>query len=191
MDADLDELLRRSAAGEEGAREALFASAYRELQALARARLLGGGRNTLLDTSVLVQESFLRLAGAGRLQAASRGQFFAYASRVMRSVIVDFARERLAEKRGGDLQKVTLTTRLAEGLVAGEEEVLRIHEALERLAGLEPRLGQVVEMRFFAGLPADEVAAALGISPRTLARDWEKARLLLAALLRGREPEAG
>lgn len=183
MPEELDELLRRSAAGDPGAREALFAFAYQDLVGLARARLRDGGRGTLLDTAVLVQECFLRLARAGRLQAASRGQFFAYASQVMRSVIVDAARERLAERRGGKAERVTLTTGLGDGLPAGEVEVLRVHEALEDLRRLDDRLARVVELRFFAGLPVEHVAEALGVSTRTVERDWEKARLVLASLV--------
>ena len=183
MEQDLDQLLEQSAAGDEKARDRVFAFAYPELLSLARARLRDGGRSVLLDTAVLVQESFVRLMKAGQLRASSRGPFFAYASRVMRSVIVDFARQRLAERRGGKGEIVPLTTTLGEGLSVGEEEIVRIHEALEDLRKLDERLASVVEMRFFGGLTADEVASALGVSTRTVERDWEKARLVLDSLV--------
>src|SRR5438128_2652882 len=109
MSADeLSQLIQRAHAGDEAARERLFAAAYDDLRAQARAQLRGGGRNTLLDTTVLLHESFLRFQRAGKLAGTERGHFFAYAARVMRSVIVDFARQRQAERRGGDAVHVPL-----------------------------------------------------------------------------------
>ena len=101
----------------------------------------------------------------------------------MRSVIVDTVRERLAERRGGDLQRCTLDTEVADQLPSGEDEVLSVHQALEQLAAAEPRLAQVVEMRYFGGYSEQEIADALDITDRTVRRDWEKARLLLRAML--------
>jgi RNA polymerase sigma factor (TIGR02999 family) len=102
----------------------------------------------------------------------------------MRSVIVDFARQRQAERRGGDVVHVPLDAQLAENLRGGEDEVIQINDAMEALQGEDPRLVQVVEMRYFAGMTETEVAAVLGVTDRTVRRDWEKARLLLAAMLR-------
>ena len=180
---DLRALLARVQAGDSGARDALFAAAYPELRELARARLRDGGRNTVLDTTVLVHESYLRFLKAGPLQASERRAFFAYASKVMRSVIVDAVRERQAQRRGGDLSHLTLDTGVADALPAGEAEVLHVHEALQRLAEAEPRLAEVVEMRYFGGYDEAEIAATLGLTERTVRRDWNKARLLLLALL--------
>ncbi len=180
---DLSDLIRRANGGEPGAQDALFAAAYPELRKLARSRLHGGGRNTVLNTTALVHESYLRLHG-GQLRSEDRRAYFAYASRVMRSVIVDAVRERQAERRGGDLQRLTLDTQLIESMPAGEDEVLRLHEALATLAQAEPRLAQVVEMRYFGGYNEQEVADALGLTDRTVRRDWDKARLLLEALLK-------
>src|SRR5262249_43182123 len=103
-------LLSRTKEGDRAARDALFAAAYRELRRLAHARLYAGGRNTTLDTTALVHESYLRLVQTGELTLDDRRAFFAYASRVMRSVIVDSARARLAERRGGDVPRLTLST---------------------------------------------------------------------------------
>ena len=132
---------------------------------------------------MLVHESYLRLFKAGTLEAGDRGQFMAYAARVMRSVVVDFARSRGAERRGGDAIRVELEEGLAEALDPREREVIRIHEALEELATIDERLVRVVEMRYFAGMTEEQVAEALELSRRSVARDWEKARLFLATAL--------
>src|ERR1700761_1077683 len=124
----LTELLCLIRAGDLQARDALFAAAYSELRRLAHARLREGGRNTLLDTTCLVHESYLRFVKAGELRAEDRRAFFAYASQVMRSVIVNSVRERVAEKRGGDLRPLTLSTSLAANVANDEETVLRVHE---------------------------------------------------------------
>lgn len=182
-------LLQRVAAGEPGAREQLFAVAYDELRTLARARLRDGGRGTVLDTTALVHECYLRITRSAALQAADRRAFFAYASQTMRSVIVDLVRGRLAQRRGGDLARVTLGDTLGQALAdpttAAADEVLQVHEALLRLAEAEPRLAQVVEMRYFGGYEDAEIAEALGLTDRTVRRDWQRARGLLAVLLGG------
>jgi len=180
----LTELLGRMQAGDATARDALFAAAYTELQRLARARLRDGGRNTVLDTTCLVHESYLRFVTAGQLRAEDRRAFFAYASQVMRSVIVNSVRDQIAEKRGGDWQPVTLSTNLLANVADGEETVLRVHEALEDLEKADPRLGQVAQMRYFGGYTEQEIAETLAVTERTVQRDWEKARLILAESLR-------
>jgi RNA polymerase sigma factor (TIGR02999 family) len=180
----LNSLLQKAQAGDQAARERLFAVAYDELRSQARAQLRSGGRNTFLNTTVLVHESFLRFQQAGQLQGGDRGHFFSYAGRVMRSVIVDFARKRQAERRGGDAIHVSMDTHLAENLHASDDDVIRINEALEALKDVNGRLVQVVEMRYFVGMTEAEVAAVLGVTDRTVRRDWEKAKLLLTAALR-------
>lgn len=180
----IEALIEQVNSGQPGAQDRLFAAAYQELRKLARSRLRDGGRNTVLDTTALVHESYLRSLASGRLRADSRRAFFAYASQVMRSVIVDAVRERQALRRGGDLIRLTLDTQLGDGLPAEEEEVLKVHEALQALAAAEPRLAQVVEMRYFGGYSEIEIAEALQITDRTVRRDWDKARLLLGVLLK-------
>jgi RNA polymerase sigma factor (TIGR02999 family) len=180
----LTALLQQAHAGDEAARERLFAVAYDELCAHARSVLRAGGRNTFLDTTVLVHESFLRFLQAGRLHGSDRSQFFAYAGRIMRSVVVDFARKRQAERRGGEFEHVALDTQLAEDLRASDEQMLRVDEALQALQEVDARLVQVVEMRYFVGMTETEIARALGVTERTVRRDWEKAKLLLLAALR-------
>jgi RNA polymerase sigma factor (TIGR02999 family) len=182
--APLTDLIRRAQDGDDAALRLVFDTTYEDLRRMARARLSAGARGTLLDTTSLVHESFLRFANAGELRVNDRAHFFRYAGHVMRSVIVDMARARLAERRGGDAAHVTLNTALGNSLSSGEEEIVRVHEALEELARHDARMVQVVELRYFSGLTENEVAAVLGVTDRTVRRDWEKARLLLAQALR-------
>jgi RNA polymerase sigma factor (TIGR02999 family) len=166
----------------------LSAQVYRQLRVIARARLRRGGRETLLDTTALVHEAFLRIGGGlveSGLEVGSvqHARFLAYASRTMRSVIVDLARKRQTERHGGDVVIVTLTGTSNDKHHAGADDILRVHEALEELARINERLAHVVEMRYFGGLSEPEIAQALDVSERTVRRDWEKARLLLAQVL--------
>lgn len=179
----ITQLLSQVRAGDAAARDALFAAAYPGLRQLAHARLRGGGRNTLLDTCSLVHESYLRCVQSGELRAEDRRAFFAYASQVMRSVIVSSARERAASKRGSGMRPVTLSTRIGEQLADGEEIILRVHEALESLEQIEPRLAQVAQMRYFGGYSEQEIAETLQVTERTVQRLWLKARLMLQAAL--------
>ena len=159
----------------------LFESSYDDLRKVARARLLRGPRGPLLDTTSLVHESFLRIASARNLKVQDRAHFFRYAAHVMRSVIVDTVRTRMAARRGGDAPHVTFTGRLLHAAPSdsGEAEIVRVHEALDQLAQHDGRLAQLVELRYFAGLTDAEIAEALGTTDRTVRRQWEKARLLL------------
>ena len=183
--SSVTQLIQQVGAGNCGARDELFAAAYSELRKLARSRLRDGGRNTFLETTALVHESYLRFLGAGQLRIEDRRAFFAYASKVMRSVIVDSVRERQAERRGGNLVAMTLDTQVGAELPNGEVEVLHVHEALLALAQAEPRLATVVEMRYFGGYTEAEIADTLGLTERTVRRDWNKARVLLMHSLKG------
>jgi len=156
---------------------------YDELRQLARARLSSGGRNVTLDTTALVHESFLRLQKAGHLALKDRDHFLAYAASTMRSIVVDSIRRRRAERHGGDAVHITLGTAAASELGASEEEILEVHDALGLLTKVNARLAQVVEMRYFLGLTDAEIGAALGTTDRTVRRDWERARLLLAGMM--------
>jgi RNA polymerase sigma factor (TIGR02999 family) len=131
-----------------------------------------------------VHESYLRFVNSGELRAEDRRAFFAYASQVMRSVIVNSVRERIADKRGGAQRPLTLSTKLGANVIDREETVLRVHEALEDLQKAEPRLAQVAQMRYFGGYSEQEIAETLDVTERTVQRDWEKARLILAEALR-------
>jgi RNA polymerase sigma factor (TIGR02999 family) len=181
--SSLTDLIRLASDGDEAALHRVFDATYQDLRRLARMRLTHSARGVLLDTTSLVHESYLRFANAGELNITDRQHFLRYAANVMRSVIVDFVRERMAERRGGAAQHVTLNTQASDAGSAGEEEILRVHEALDELAQYDERMAQVVEMRYFAGMTEGEIADALGITDRTVRRDWEKARLLLAEAL--------
>ena len=177
-------LIGQMQAGDNAARGALFAVAYAELRRLARARLTGrGGRKRVLDTTCLVHEAYLRFVTAKDLRPEDRAAFFAYASQVMRSVIVDTVREQMAKKRGGDWVPLTLSTEIGANIASDEETVIKVHEALNVLENADPRLAQVAQMRYFGGYSEQEIAETMGVTERTVRRDWEKARLILAAAL--------
>jgi RNA polymerase sigma factor (TIGR02999 family) len=184
MGERLTVLLSRMQGGDRAARDAVFSAAYQELRRLAHSRLHDGGRNTVLDTTALVHESYLRLVQTGELKIEDRRAFFGYASQVMRSVIVDSARLRLAERRGGNAQKMTLSTELAQDLGQGEEGIVQVHEALLELEKADARAAQMVQMRYFGGYSDREIAETLDMTERTVQRDWEKAKVLLQAILR-------
>jgi RNA polymerase sigma factor (TIGR02999 family) len=183
IDADLGELLQQARAGDRAALDRLFLAIYPELQSIARRRLRALPRITMLDTVGLVGETYLRLAQAGRLAANDRPHFLRYAARVMRSVIVDHVRRRTAERRGGKLRRTELTTERDEVSAGPSDEILRVHAALEELASSEPRAVEVAEMRYFSGMQEIEIAKALGVTERTVRRDWLKAKVLLAEAL--------
>jgi RNA polymerase sigma factor (TIGR02999 family) len=183
MDADLGQLIERAQAGDGSALDELFAETYADLRRLARARLRSAPRVTVLDTVALVNEAWMRLNQAGRLRPQDRAHFIRYAARAMRSVIVDYARRRIAERRGGDRVRIELTTNVASDVPAGESEILNVHDALEQLGTTDARAAEVVQMKYFAGMSESDIATALGITERTVRRDWTKARLLLAEAL--------
>jgi RNA polymerase sigma factor (TIGR02999 family) len=181
---DITALIGRASGGDRAAVDSIFELLYPELRRIAHARLTRHVRDTVLDTTVLVHECYLKFVQTERLSPTDRAHFLAYSASAMRSIIVDFARARTAERRGGDAAHLTLNTQLADSLPSGEDEILRVNDALADIARLEPRLAQVVEMRYFGGLNDLEIATALGVTDRTVRRDWDKARLLLTAALR-------
>jgi RNA polymerase sigma factor (TIGR02999 family) len=135
-----------------------------------------------LRTTELVHEAFLKLAGGSATDWESRAHFFGAAARAMRQVLVDFARRRAAEKRGGGWERVSLSD--TDGAIEVElDQILTLEEALDRLDGVDRRLRQVVELRFFAGLSEGDIARMLGVTTRTVERDWLKARLILLRAL--------
>jgi RNA polymerase sigma factor (TIGR02999 family) len=159
----------------------LFSLLYDDLRRLAHARLQRNEPLTLLDTTSLVHETFLRVLKSRGVEVSERPRFLAYAARVMRSIIVDFVRQRHAERRGGDDPRVPLDA--AASVAPAEDEVLRVSEALDELARIDQRLVTIVEMRYFGGFTEEDIALALGVNARTVRRSWQKARLLLSLAL--------
>lgn len=161
----------------------LFSQLYEELRLMAHHRLRACEPITLLDTTSLVHESYFRVVDANQVPDFDRPRFLAYASHAMRSVIVDLVRKRHADRRGGGGVKMDLQEIQVAHSRAREDDILRVNDALDELAKADTRLAQVVEMRYFAGLEEREIAAALGVTDRTVRRDWQKARLLLSVAL--------
>jgi RNA polymerase sigma factor (TIGR02999 family) len=181
--SEITTLLRAAGAGDRHAADQAFALLYADLQRLAHSRMRRSGEMTFLDTTALVHESYLRLQSADGLDFADRQHFLGYAARVMRTVVVDLVRARLAERRGGRVEHVTLNTAIGDAATRHDDEVLRVHEALQELGAADERLAGVVEMRYFGGLSEAEIAAVMGVNERTVQRDWQKARMFLAAVL--------
>ncbi len=177
-DADITGLLRAWRAGDAGALDRLFPLVYDELRRIAHHQLSRERTGHTLDTAALVHEAYLKLVDQTRVQWADRSHFFAVAARAMRRVLVDYARRLRAEKRGGAPKRVSLTDVM---LVAEEraDTLVALDQALTELAGVDKRLCRVVECRFFGGLTEEETAEVLGVTARTVRRDWTKAKCWL------------
>lgn len=171
-------LLDAHSSGDPDALDELFPLVYDELRRIAHRRMKGERRDHTLRTTALVHEAYVELVDLNRVDWQDRRHFFALAARVMRNVLVDYAVKKNAEKRGGDRDRVPLE----EWDGATEvvlDDVVAVHQALERLERIDERQARVVECRFFAGLTIEETSDALGISPSTVGRDWRMARAWL------------
>lgn len=175
QEARVDEILRTKAGG---ALDELMPIVYEELKRMARRHLHGDDGSATLSTTDLVHEAFLKLAGGTSTDWEGRAHFFGAAARAMRQVLVDFARRRNATKRGGGVELVSLGDADA-ALEIELDEILAVSDALDQLERVAPRLRALVDLRFFAGLAESEIARMLGVSTRTIERDWLKARLVL------------
>jgi RNA polymerase sigma factor (TIGR02999 family) len=179
---DITRLLAEAKGADGEAKNRLWQALYGELHRLARSQLRrNGGGSGSLDTTALLHEAYIKMVRVDELQADSRGQFFSYASKVMRSIVIDICRERMSERRGGGIADITLNTSISDSVARSDEDLVRISDALEELGKVNPRLVQVVEMRFFGGLTEEEIAESLGVTTRTIQRDWDKARMLMLA----------
>ena len=161
----------------------LFLQSYSDLRRIAHARLRRNEHITLLDTTSLVHECYLRFLRSGQLSFEDGTSFLAYASRAMRSIIVDFIRRRRADRRNGGTVPEQLEDVVSPQALAAEREIIAVNDALEELAAADPRLAQVVEMRYFGGLSEADIARCLDVTDRTVRRDWGKAKLLLRAAM--------
>lgn len=173
-----------AANGDEAAAADLWELTYQELRRIAQRYLHRERNDHTLSATALVHEAYVRLVDQTRIEYRDRAHFFAVASKVCRRILVDYARRRTAEKRGGSRVKVTLDDKAAV-VDAQSDELVALNEALERLMTLNERLGKVVEMRYFGGLSEEETAEILGVTPRTVRRDWAKAKGFLYDALYG------
>lgn len=174
--------------GEPQAFNVLFEQLYDELRKLAHAQRARARPGETLHTTALVHEAYLRLIDSTRVDVREREHFLALAARAMRFVLVDAARERMAKKRGGDQQHVELHDVVVVNPAPTAEQLLIVDRALDRLSGLDARQAQVFEMRAFGGLSVDETASVLEVSPKTVKRDWRKARMFLTRELAAGNP---
>jgi RNA polymerase sigma factor (TIGR02999 family) len=180
---DVTGLLRSIRNGDRDAFDRLFSVVYRELRVAARQQLARARPGDTVQTTALVHEAYLKLVGAEARDWHDRQHFFGVASRAMRQILVDYARARSAQKRGGGAPAV----RLDEGQLAGRsgpEELMLLDSALTDLAAHNERLARIVELRFFAGLSVEETAGVMNLSDRTVKREWRKARAFLLHALR-------
>lgn len=183
---DITELLLAHRRGDVAAWDKLFGIIYRELHAVAHRQLNRLRWGQTLNTTGLVHEVYLKLFGSTPMYWKDRVHFFAVAAKAMRQILVDHARRMQAAKRGGQAQKTVFHTSMIQaGGAELDVDILDLDAALTRLASYGPRLSQVVELRFFAGLSVEEVADLLQVSSRTIERDWYKARALLYRQLVG------
>jgi len=178
MEASISALITSVEGGDRAAADALFATLYSELHRLASGQLARSGGNLTLGTTTLLHEAYLELSRRDVATFPDRGRFMAYASHAMRGLIIDYARSRQALKRGGEFEITSLDT-AASGRLVDDRDLTHIGEALDGLATVDPRLVQVVDLKFFCGFSFAEIAAMLGLSERTVQRDWEKARIYL------------
>jgi RNA polymerase sigma-70 factor (ECF subfamily) len=187
-DMDITELIANVRQGDGAAAEDLFRRVYRELRQLAGYYMRNERRDHTLQPTALVHEAYLRLIDQRNLPGDSRAHFFGVAANVMRRILIDHARAHRANKRGGRDVKVPLDDAPSVA-VENSEHLLEIDRALERLAALDPRQAQIVELRFYGGLSVAETAEILGVAPRTVDRDWRIARGWLRRQLAGPGPE--
>jgi len=178
------ELLHSATGGSREALDELMPLVYRELRRLAGAQLKSERPHHTLQATALANEAYLKLVHQGRVEWQNRAHFFAVAARVMRRILVDHARRQRARKRGGGAGHVTLSEVVDAPVSGGEVDVVALEAALEKLTALEPRYGEIVELRFFGGLSVEETAEVLRISKATVKRDWASAKAILYRELR-------
>lgn len=184
MQPDLTALFAAAEKGDAAAREQLFQRLYAELHRLARRELWKSGAAVSMGATTLLHEAFINMSERDTIAFPDRARFMAYAARAMRGLIIDHARSRHAQKRGGQFEMTTLDTNISNE-TADSIDLPLVGDALDELAKLEPDLAQVVDLKFFCGFTFAEIAAMRGVSERTVQRDWEKARIYLHQSLRG------
>jgi RNA polymerase sigma factor (TIGR02999 family) len=187
--SDLTTLLASAERGDRAAADALFTALYEELHRMARRELSKRGGGVTLGATTLLHDAYLDISGREGAAFPDRNRFMAYASRVMRGLIIDYARNRHAQKRGGLFEITSIRTDVIEA-VPNVTELTKLSDALDELATIDARLSRIVDLKFFCGFSFGEIAAMSGVSERTVQRDWEKARIYLHHVLRDPIPTA-
>lgn len=183
MVSTISSLIASAEGGDRSAADALFAALYSELHRLAKRQLARSGGGVTIGATTLLHEAYLDISGREAAVFPDRGRFMAYAAKVMRGLIIDYARSRQAQKRGGGFEITSLGDEAGDA-VADEKELVQISSALDDLAAVDPSLAQVVDLKFFGGFSFAEIAAMRGVSERTVQRHWEKARIYLHRAIR-------
>jgi RNA polymerase sigma factor (TIGR02999 family) len=171
-------LLASAERGDRAAADAVFAAMYDELHRLARRELARRGSGVTLSATTLLHDAYVSIAGREGVAFPDRNRYMGYASRVMRGLIIDYARNRQAQKRGGQFEITGLTTDVADPM-SDAGQLTKISDALDELAQVDQRLVRVVDLKFFCGFSFGEIAEMMGLTERTIQRDWEKARIFL------------
>ena len=174
----LEPLIRSAESGDARAKEQLFTALYDELRRMAKRELRRRGSALTLGATTLLHEAYLNISDRESLAFQDESRFLAYACRAMRGLVIDYARARQAQKRGGAFEITSLPTELPED-VLDHNELERIGEAVDALSAVDPALAQVVDLKFFCGYSFVDIAAMRNVSERTVQRDWEKARIFL------------
>ncbi len=184
MQTDLRDLLSRADQADTQATDELFGLLYGELRRLAEHHLHRRGGNLTLGTTTLVHDAYLSMTGTRDASFPDRARFFAYASRAMRGLVVDYARRRRAKKRGRDIEITLVEDEVSNPNESASQDLDTLNDALGRLAMVDPELAELVDLHFFAGFTFGEIAELRNVSERTVQRDWRKARLFLHSAIR-------
>lgn len=187
MDPTISSLITSAERGDSSATAALFTALYSELHRVARRELARHGWGVSLGATSLLHEAYLDLSGKDATRFPDRNRFMAYAARVMRGLIIDYVRNRQAQKRGGQFELTAISTDVA-AAAANEQELTELSDALDELAETDPLLAEVVDLKFFCGFSFSEIAAIKGVSERTVQRSWQKARMYLHRAVRSATP---
>jgi len=193
VDTSAAELIRHAEAGQPNAADRLFTAMYADLHRLAERQLAQGGGQLTLGATTLLHEAYISMAARESVSYPDRARFMAYAARAMRGLVIDYVRNRRAQKRGGAFHITGIDTLkpIANADVTGGDEIEALGEALEALSTLDRALAELVDLHFFCGFGFGEIAAMRDVSERTVQRDWKKARLLLRRALDGDSANPG
>ena len=184
MQTNLPELLARADKADPDAADELFALLYGELRRLAERHLQRGGGGLTLGTTTLVHDAYLSMVGRQQATFPDRARFFAYASRAMRGLVIDYARRRQAKKRGREFEITLVEDEVSNPDEPAGQDLATLNDALGQLAMVDPELAELVDLHFFGGFAFGEIAEMRNVSERTVQRDWKKARLFLHQALR-------